>query len=107
MNFEFVDVYHPNASYLSVLSVTPSPATTPVGPKKVLELGYDAVTDLGLGLPGFVGMLGANGRANAVLALPPLPWLSGITVHSAMVTLDWSLPEIAEETSRTSSFTIQ
>lgn len=105
-NYEFVDVYHPGASYLAVLSITPSPATTQVGPKKVLDLGYDGVTDLSLSLPGFAGVLGANGRANAVLAIPNLPWLTGLPVHAAMVTIDLSLAEIAEETSPTTSFTI-
>jgi len=105
-NYEFVDVYHPGASYLAVLSITPSPATTQVGPKKVLDLGYDGVTDLSLSLPGFAGVLGANGRANAVLAIPNLPWLTGLPVHAAMVTIDLTLAEIAEETSPTTSFTI-
>lgn len=106
-NFEFIDVYHPNASYLALLSITPSPATTAVGPKKVLDLGYDGVTSLSLSMPGFAGVLGANGRANAVLAIPNLPWLSGLPVHSAMVSLDPSLPELVEETSPTTTFVIQ
>lgn len=105
-NYEFVDVYHPGASYLAVLSITSSPATTQVGPKKVLDLGYDGVTDISLSLPGFAGVLGANGRANAVLAIPNLPWLTGLPVHAAMVTIDLSLAELAEETSPTTSFTI-
>ncbi len=106
-NFEFIDPYHPNASYLAVLSFTPSPATTPIGPKKVLELGYDGFTDLSLLLPGFAGVLGTNGRATTTLAIPNLPWLTGLPVHSAMITIDPSLPEIVEETSRTTTFVIQ
>lgn len=105
--FEFVDVYHPGASYLAVLSITPPPATTAVGPKKVLELGYDGITDVSLSIPGFAGVLGSNGRATASLGIPNFPWLSGLPVHAAMVSIDLSLAEIAEETSPTSTFVIQ
>jgi len=107
VGFEFLDRYHPGASYLSVLSVTPSPATMAVGPKKVLDLGYDVVTEFSLLLPGFGGTLDSNGRAIASLVLPNLPWLSGLPVHAAMVTLDPTLPELAEETSPTTTFVIQ
>jgi hypothetical protein len=107
VNFEFLDVYHPNASYLAVLSVTPSPATTAVGPKKVLELGFDPITELSLSLPGFAGVLDGNGRATTVLPIPNLPWLSGWAFHTAMVSIDLTLPEIAEETSPTTTFVIQ
>lgn len=106
VGFQFVDSYHPNASYLSVLSVTPSPATVAVGPKKVLDLGFDVVTEFSLTLPGFAGLLDASGSASASLALPNLPWLTGLPVHSAMVTLDPSLPELVEETSPTTTFVI-
>lgn len=105
-NFEFVDVYHPAASFLGVLSITPPPATLQVGPKKVLDLGFDSVTDLSIQLPGFAGLLGANGRATAVLPIPNLPWLTGLPVYAAMVTIDPTLAEIVEETSPTVSFTI-
>ena len=105
-NFEFVDVYHPAASFLGVLSITPPPATLQMGPKKVLDLGFDSVTDLCIQLPGFAGVLGANGRANAVLPIPNLPWLTGLPVYAAMVTIDPTLAEIVEETSPTVSFTI-
>lgn len=107
VNFEFVDVYHGNASYLSVLSITPSPATTAVGPKKVLELGYDGITDVSLSIPGFAGVLGSNGRATASLVIPNFPWLTGLPVHAAMVSIDLALAEIAEETSPTTTFVIQ
>lgn len=106
-NFEFIDPYHPGASYLAVLSLTAAPATVAVGPKKVLELGFDGITQLSLSLPGFAGVLGSNGRANAVLAIPSLPWLTGFAVHSAMVSLDPTLPELVEETSPTTTFVIQ
>ncbi|MBL8753492.1 MAG: S8 family serine peptidase, partial [Planctomycetes bacterium] len=105
--FEFIDPYHPSAGYLAVLSLTPPPATTAVGTKKVLDLGYDAFTDLSLLLPGFTGVLGTNGRAVANLPIPNLPWLSGLTLHSAMVTLDPTLPELVEETSPTTTFVLQ
>lgn len=105
-NFEFVDPYHPNASYLAVLSVTGAPATVAVGPQKVLELGYDALTVMSLSLPGFAGVLGATGHANAALPIPNLSWLSGLSVYTAMVSLDASLPELAEETSPTTTFVI-
>lgn len=107
VNFEFLDAYHPNASYLAVLSVTPSPATCAVGPKKVLELGFDPITELSLSMPGFAGLLDANGRATAVLPIPNLAWLSGWSFHTAMVSIDMTLPEIVEETSPTSTFVIQ
>lgn len=107
VQFEFVDVYHPNASYLALLSISPSPATLPVGPKKVLEMGHDGITDISLSIPGFAGLLGANGRATASLAIPNFPWLVGLPLHTAMVSIDLSLPEIAEETSPTTTFVIQ
>ncbi|MEO6596619.1 MAG: hypothetical protein ABIP94_17870, partial [Planctomycetota bacterium] len=106
VTFEFVDTYHPGAGYLSILSITPSPATLAVGPLKVLECGYDGITDLSLLLPGFAGNLGTNGRANTSLAIPNFAWLSGLQVYCGMISIDLSLPEIAEETSPVVSFTI-
>jgi hypothetical protein len=107
VTFEFVDTYHPGAAYLAALSVTGSPATVPVGPLKVLEFGFDGITEASLSLPGFFGTLPANGRASSSLLLPNLPWLTGLPVHAAMVSLDFSLFEIAEETSPVTTFTIQ
>ncbi len=107
MTFEFVDVYHPGADYLAVLSVTGAPATVAVGPLKVFELGFDVVTEWSLGLPGFAGTYAADGRATASLTLPNLPWLSGFVVHSAVASLDPALPEIVEDTSPVTTFVIQ
>jgi hypothetical protein len=107
VTFEFVDRYHPGAGYLAVLSLTPSPATMAVGPLKVLECGFDAATDLSLLLPGFGGTYDTTGRGFASLTIPNLPFLSGLTVYSAVISIDWSIAAIAEETSPTASFTIQ
>lgn len=107
VDLEFIDRYHPGASYLAVLSLTPFPATLAVGPKKVLEFGFDVATDISLTMPGFAGSLNSSGRAYASFVLPPFPWLTGWTLYAGMVSLDWSLPEIAEETSPPTAILIQ
>ncbi|HEX6810261.1 MAG TPA: S8 family serine peptidase [Planctomycetota bacterium] len=107
VTFEFVDTYHPGAGYIAVLSLTGAPATVPVGPLKVLELGFDFLTEASLSLPGFWGVLPPNGRAPGSLLLPNLPWITGLPVHAAMVTLDFTLPALAEETSPVTTFVIQ
>lgn len=107
VTFEFVDTYHPGQGYIGLLSITPPPATIAVGPGKVLDCGYDGITDLGLLLPGFLGNLGANGRANTSLPIPDWAWLSGLQFYSAVITLDPSPAVFAEETSPVVSFTIQ
>lgn len=105
--FEFVDTYHPGAQYLAALSMIGPPATMPVGPLKVVEIGLDPIVQASVSVPGFGGVLGGNGRANASLVLPNLPWLSGVSMHAAMVSIDFGLPELVEETSPTTTFTIQ
>jgi hypothetical protein len=107
VTFEFVDTYHPGQAFVTILSITPFPATIAVGPGKVLECGFDGLTDLSLLVPGFMGNLGSNGRANASLGIPDWAWLSGLQVYSAMVTLDPSPAVFAEETSPVVTFTIQ
>ena len=107
VTFEFADTYHPGQGYAAILSVTPFPAALPVGPGKVLACGGDGLTGLSLQIPGFVGSLGANGRANTSLLIPDLSVLSGLQVHCAMVTLDPSPVVLSEETSPVVTFTIQ
>jgi len=108
VNLELIDRYHPNTSYLALLSLTPFPATVAVGPKKVLDFGFDAATDISLNLPGFAGSYGANGRAYTSFAIPTqFPELIGLAVSAAVVTIDWTLPEIVEETSPPASIVIQ
>jgi len=107
VTFDFVDTYHPGALYLAVLSLTGAPATMPVGPLKVLELGHDPLVQASVVVPGFYGMLDNVGRANASLQLPNIAWLTGLSMHTAMVTIDLGLPEIVEETSPVTTFAVR
>ena len=107
LGIEFFDRYHPGSIYLGLASLVGAPATVPVGTKKILDLGLDALLVASPGLPGFAGLLPANGRAQTTLSLPNNPSLSGLTVHFAMVTYTPALPELFEETAGTTSVTIQ
>ncbi len=106
---EFFDRYHPGAAYVGLASVTPFPATLPVAPNKIIPLGYDGLTAMAISgsLPGFIGVLGTNGRAMGQIQIPNLPLLRGLQVFLAMASLDVTLPELVEETSAATSFTIQ
>jgi hypothetical protein len=107
VTFEFVDRYHPGAAYLAALALTGPPATVPVGPRHVLEFGFDVVTEWSLSLPGFAGVYDGTGRATAALVLPDFPWLSGWPVHCAVLSWDAAAPDAVEETSPTATFVIQ
>ncbi|MBL8727653.1 MAG: S8 family serine peptidase [Planctomycetes bacterium] len=105
--FEFVDPYHPGAPFLAALSVSGPPSTVPVGPRHVFDFGGDIATVWSLSLPGFAGTYGANGRANASVVLPDIPWLSGWPVYCAVLTWDATAPAEVEETSPVATFVIQ
>jgi len=106
---EFFDRYHPGAAYVALASLTPFPATIPVAPNKILPLGFDGLSYAAISgaLPGFTGTLAATGRATGSIPIPNLTPLRGLQVHLAMATLDLSLPELVEDTSEATSFTIQ
>ena len=96
VGIQFFDRYHPGSVYFGVLSATPYPATWRLPNNKVLRLGYDGLADASLSLPGFVGLLPANGTVNTNLTVPPLPGLVGLTFHLGMLTLQTGVGIVEE-----------
>lgn len=56
---------------------------------------------------GYVGKLDAAGKAAAKIAIPPIPALKGLRLHSAFLTLQASAPSGVKSISNTFTFTIQ
>ena len=56
---------------------------------------------------GFAGRLPASGKATGTIDIPADAGLIGLKISLAMVTLDPALPELIEETSDATTFTIQ
>jgi hypothetical protein len=105
---ELNDPYHAGATYAGILSLT-VPGLLPVSFNRVLEFQWDALSALSLSgaIPGFVGVLPANGKATATLPIPNDTSLRGLRVHAGMVTIDPAIPGFVEETSAVVSFVIQ
>lgn len=77
--------------YLMFLSLTN--ATTTLSDGSVLPVGIDGLSLLTAQpgnplLPGCIGALDAQGHASSALAIPPLPWLSGLTFYATGLTVD-------------------
>jgi hypothetical protein len=78
--------------YLMVLSITANQGLTlPNG--AVVPVDFDGLTALTMApgnpvLPGSVGVLDAAGVATSAMNVPPLAFLSGLTVYAGMMTFD-------------------
>lgn len=84
---------------------------TPLG-KRTIGLTLDSLfaASVSTSLPnvfsGYIGVMGASGRASATLNIPPFAVLKGIKIHSAFVTFKASAPLGIESISNTFDFTI-
>lgn len=79
--------FDPRLGYIAALSLTQKPGIRlPDG--RVLGLNLDAAFLLSLDFPGFIGVLDTHGAARINLWLPDLPWLRGLRVHMAALTVD-------------------
>jgi hypothetical protein len=107
VQIHWLDPYHPGASYVSLLSATPYPATLRLTANRMLAMGYDGLVAASLqgAFPGFRGTLDARGGAQAPLQIPPLPSLLGVRLFVAMATLQSGNTDV-EETSRVTTITI-
>lgn len=81
-------------AYVLVGSFGTSPGL-PLADGRTLQIVSDLLFDLTLAIPndgtvfsGFQGVLDPDGRATAVIHLPPNPSISGIVMHYAAVTVD-------------------
>ncbi|MBK8979952.1 MAG: S8 family serine peptidase [Planctomycetes bacterium] len=108
LGFRFESRYHPNAWYIGLCSLTPYPAITLLPTGRILGFGFDSLSEASFSgaLPGFLGQLGADGRATAQLPIPANAALVGLTIHYGMATAETG-QALAEETSPVGSFTIQ
>lgn len=77
--------------YVLILSLVPVPQN--LGSGVVLPVTIDGLTSLTLTpgnpiLPGSGGVIDPSGNASSTLTIPPLPWLSGLTIYSTGATAD-------------------
>jgi len=99
-------------AYLMPLALgTGTGITLPDG--RVFPLDQDSVLDFTVDpfnpiFVGSFGVLNAQGRGTATFYVPPLPWLSGLTVYSAALTLDPpTFPLIRTIVSEAATITVQ
>jgi len=81
---------HPLGSYYLGFSTVAEPGI-PVG-TRTLPLGWDALFLLTFGNPMFAGTLDVSGEKQIELPIPNDPALSGLTIHSAFITLKSGAP---------------
>jgi streptogramin lyase len=90
LSYEEYDNRAPGSIYAMACSFSRGPI--PVGRKRRIDLGFDALFMSSWLVPGvferFVGLLDAGGRGVGTLRIPALPVLAGITVHCSAVTVD-------------------
>jgi len=86
LTVNFIDQYHPGATYRGAASFATLPGRVPLPEGHIVPLAPDAlfrVSILGV-FPGFSGSLDASGKATGTLAIPNAPVLKGIDIHLAM-----------------------
>jgi hypothetical protein len=105
MQIDWSDPYHPNHYYVGLGSVTPG--STPVFGGFALPFGWDVLTSVSPGLPGFIGALDGNGKKSATFPLPNDPGIRGLKIDLTMLTLDFGLAQPIEEIAPKATITIQ
>jgi hypothetical protein len=83
--FDFAERYLGAGADYAALAALSGASALPLGGGFALPVGYDAVSSLVLGTPGWIGSLDGSGEASAPLAIPASAGLAGLPLHFALV----------------------
>ncbi|MEM7201594.1 MAG: hypothetical protein AAF628_15095 [Planctomycetota bacterium] len=98
--FDVHSPFEPGSLYANALALSTAPGL-PLPDGRTIQLTPDPLFFASLSpnpaFQGFLGSLDATGSANLTLALPALPVLQGLTLHSAALTVDLAHPGLIRQ----------